>query len=512
MTHAFNQITNLFSRITFTRCKLFFIVGTFVIVVTGTIKDGAEATDLDTENPAVRFEIEINDTATGDDDYFCWTPTPARIRMIAGTEPVTLTISSRSLNNGTGGEVVFQKNRGTRPTASSFDPMSSIELVVEANNENWTPFWVAGRKASTQLKDTEIVVTRDDHGLEVAVVPVMVRVRKNATKLNAGEIKRLLKALNDHHDLANGGLASRYEKYVRAHEKGFGVGIHRNRDPRFLPLFLAWHRAFLLSIERELQEFDASVTLPYWRFDRDDPSAEDENRIAIFTPDFMGTVSGELSHLGSFIVEFSEENPLSGWQVRNEPLTRDSNGIRAVIPRDRLDALFHENGALGRRSTYQFVNSTIEFRYHNGAHREIGGALLRQDSPADPLFFLLHANVDRAWALWQEKAPEVRFNRNNSDAYHAQGTYPGPGTNGSDRPYRKGSYSDDLMWPWGGTSGRQDNDDRWDDRPDIKFDMPLGPGVGGKTNRPSPGDMIDYLDTRGTGTGIGVCYDRIKFR
>jgi tyrosinase len=38
--------------------------------------------------------------------------------------------------------------------------------------------------------------------------------------------------------------------------------------------FLPWHRAYLLDLERELQGIDPQVTLPYWRFDRDEISVQ----------------------------------------------------------------------------------------------------------------------------------------------------------------------------------------------------------------------------------------------
>ena len=40
--------------------------------------------------------------------------------------------------------------------------------------------------------------------------------------------------------------------------------------------FYPWHRAYLLDLERELQNIDPSVSLPYWRFDQPAPG--------LFTP------------------------------------------------------------------------------------------------------------------------------------------------------------------------------------------------------------------------------------
>ena len=486
-------------------CKLLLVtaaINVFIIAGADAVKGVAEATEPNAEELMPRFDIEINNTATGDDDYFCWSPTPARIRMIGGTEPVKVVVDSR--NGGTGGEVVFQEHRGARPTASNFSPAASIELEVAANG-NGTPFWVAGKKASTNRKDVEIFVARADDDRVVATRPVMVRVRKDATRLNPGEIGRLLEALRDHHRLENATLGSKYIKYVDAHDRGGPLNIHGAR--RF-PLFLAWHRAFLLSFERELQILDPSVTIPYWRFDRHDPSPDDATRIAIFTPEFMGTVLGQPSAPGGYVVNFSDQNPLTGWRTAANRLVRTSDGTPAPIPAQRLDGLSGTNTYHG----FNGINFWIERGYHNRAHRMVGGRLGSiATAVEDPLFFLLHANVDRAWALWQELVPAVRFDQDNLDAYYPQGTHPGPEGSESANAFSRGSYKDDPMWPWGGAPDDQQDSDASDDWPELRINMPPRLGETGAVHPPTPGSMIDYLDKLGTGGGIGVCYDRIRF-
>ena len=462
--------------------------------LTGTVSSVAETP---------RLQVEINNTSTLDDDYFCWTPVPARIRMTGGTEPISVVVSSRSGKDD--GEVVFQTHEGVRPTSSDFAGEGNITLMM-TENQKWVPFWVAGRKASIEGKDTEIVVTGSEDGTELASIPVMIRVRKNASALTPLEISRFLHALRSHHDVDNLGANSKYMKYVEAHRHGFLFGIHRSHEPPYPPLFLVWHRALLLSLERELQAIDPRVAIPYWRFDKNDGVIEDD-RIgqAIFSDDFMGTVSGGDSVFGGTRVQFAAQNPLDGWVVYDWPsLARVIDGTKAVIPSDRLQRL------LEIHTSYGAINAALEFRYHDEAHRQIGGTLMNRASPSDPLFFLLHANVDRAWALWQHLDPAVRFDPTHVDAYPTQGSYPGKTTDGTE-PFRMGSYTKDPMWPWGGYSGNQNNEDPHDDWPDIRFDLLPGPGVGGSSARPTPATMIDYLDVRGTGTGTGACYDHLSF-
>ena len=465
----------------------------------GTVSSVAETPQL---------QVEVNNTSTLDDDYFCWTPVPARIRMTGVTEPVSVVVSNRSGKGG--GEVVFQRHEGVRPTSSDFAGEGNITLTL-TENQNWVPFWVAGRKASIEGKDTEIVVIRSGDGTELASIPVMVRVRKNASTLTPLEISRFLRALRSHHDVDNQGANSKYMKYVEAHRKGSSSGIHRSYDPPHPPLFLVWHRALLLSLERELQAIDPRVAIPYWRFDKNDDVAE-EDRIGqpIFSDDFMGTVSGGDRVFGGSRVQFSAQNPLNGWVVADRPsLVRDKDGTKAVFSSDRLQELL-EARASGANASYRSISGALELLYHNDVHIHIGGILGGPDSPADPLFFLLHANVDRAWALWQHSDPAVRFDPTHVHAYPAQGTYTGKTTDGA-APFRMGSYAKDPMWPWGGYSGDRNNEDPHDDWPDMHFDLLPGPGVGGSSARPTPASMIDYLDVRGSGTGTGACYDHLSF-
>ena len=54
-------------------------------------------------------------------------------------------------------------------------------------------------------------------------------------------------------------------------------------------------------------------------------------------------------------------------------------------------------------------NSTSSFRLeleaplHNTVHRWVGGDMMTDMSPNDPVFFLHHANIDRIWFNWQRR-------------------------------------------------------------------------------------------------------------
>lgn len=54
-----------------------------------------------------------------------------------------------------------------------------------------------------------------------------------------------------------------------------------------------------------------------------------------------------------------------------------------------------------------FSTFTARFKgIHGAPHNWIGGTMARIDSPADPVFWLHHANIDRIWAQWQALHPE----------------------------------------------------------------------------------------------------------
>ncbi|MDE0697141.1 MAG: tyrosinase family protein [Boseongicola sp.] len=335
-------------------------------------------------------------------------------------------------------------------------------------------------------------------GEELGRTTAMVRVRKDALDLTAQERTAFLEALatlNGHRRPL--GPRDAYAKYARAHERASLHGIHR----AFVgyPLFLAWHRAFLLSFERELQASHPVVTVPYWAFD--------ERSDGVFVPDFMGAVAGGVEEPGGTLVNFDSSNPLSGWQLPNGVV---GNGIvarfrNAVIPLEdynpatkTVDEIIASPGG----NSYSFANGDFELNYHNQAHIHVGGTLENFNSPADPLFFMLHANVDRGWAEWQHKVD--RFDPDDEGAYSLQGVFPE-----EDGLLLKGSWSGDAMWPWSQEDGSATTLGS-DDWPSAGFPFPAGVGPFGPTAPPTPGDMIDYMGVMGA-TPLEMCYDNLKW-
>jgi len=126
--------------------------------------------------------------------------------------------------------------------------------------------------------------------------------------------------------------------------------------------FLPWHRIFTLKMEILLKSKRWGVTVPYWNY------AVDHQR-----PDWV-------------------------WQPPN--VTRGTPGANGGDLPDQatVDSLINDNSSYG-----QFTNG-LEFDAHNGVHNWCNGTMMNpMMSSRDPIFWLLHANVDRIWDLWQAK-------------------------------------------------------------------------------------------------------------
>ena len=208
----------------------------------------------------------------------------------------------------------------------------------------------------------------------------MVRVRKDAQTLTFAERNRFLSAL------ARLSERGTYQNYRDMHLDNTTDEAHG------LDGFLPWHRAYLLDLERELRAIDPSVALPYWRFDQPAPR--------VFSRSFMGQ-----TETAAGIVRFNPSNPLSLFAT---------DGQIGVVRRPAFDTQLDPAGnvlgpVIGEQPVVRFaqpyarLRPPLENNPHGRAHTSFDVGFIREIGNAvrDPLFFLLHANVDRLWAKWQ---------------------------------------------------------------------------------------------------------------
>ncbi|KAM0080969.1 hypothetical protein ACKRZS_006869 [Fusarium odoratissimum] len=57
---------------------------------------------------------------------------------------------------------------------------------------------------------------------------------------------------------------------------------------------------------------------------------------------------------------------------------------------------------------YDEYRQKLEGGPHGAIHSAIGGDMIPNTSPNDPIFFLHHTQIDRLWSLWQEEDPKTR--------------------------------------------------------------------------------------------------------
>jgi tyrosinase len=406
------------------------------------------------------IEFLVNGSADPKARYVTWAASPCSIRLTAGNGLASpLAVTLRNKPSTSGGTVVFYANSGASAS-------NSLSLTLTVGTP--VSFLMGGKFGKPSTSDGDVTVQVMAGTKVLAEIPLMVRIRKNANALSASERDRFIAALAQ---LNNKG-AGHYADFRNIHNQAGSPEAHS------APGFLPWHRAFLLDLERHLQAIDSSVALPYWRFDQKAP--------AVFTRDFFGSSNS----LGT--VQFSATNPLQFWVT---------DGVPGIKRRPLFNvATQPANNVFTETQTLALGDQFADFRNmednpHGFAHTSFGGSISSIPTAVkDPLFFLIHANVDRLWAKWQKK-----FTRYDSaDAASFDSTTP-PGGN------RIGHNLDDTMWPWNGITGGQ--------RPPTAPGGPMPDSVCASSPGPTPKveDLLDYRGVVEADSRLEFDYDDVPF-
>jgi tyrosinase len=191
----------------------------------------------------------------------------------------------------------------------------------------------------------------------------MADVRKNQKSLSSQEWNALIQAINATHGV--NAQAPAYRDFLALHVQamsmsGMAWGVHYMGPGTSGRNFLAWHRRFLRELELRLQQVTQGLALPYWDWvqDRSIPSALDDPGL------------------------------LQSWSVSRswDPSFLPSAAAVDAVVADKKFGPFQ----LALEHQHDFV------------HRAVGGTMDSPSSPADPLFWLHHANIDRIWDQWQQ--------------------------------------------------------------------------------------------------------------
>jgi hypothetical protein len=171
----------------------------------------------------------------------------------------------------------------------------------------------------------------------------------------------------DHGNSAAQDHGAAFRDFVRIHVRAMSMtsesmawGVHTMGPTMRGRNFLAWHRQFLSRFEKRLRKVNPNVSLPYW-------NAVANRRIParLNAPDLV------------------EE-----WGVNREWNTTEltTQGVQDSVM---------------KIPTFTAFQSALENTVHAAVHLAVGGTMSSSSSPADPIFWLHHANIDRLWAKWQ---------------------------------------------------------------------------------------------------------------
>jgi tyrosinase len=190
------------------------------------------------------------------------------------------------------------------------------------------------------------------------LIMAIMRPRVNHQTLDAAARDRFNQALQAAH--ADGSYQAVAVIHSESHNMHTGMGNATSTE-RFLP----WHRQYLFEMENVLRKKQPGVTIPYWDY------ANDHAR-----PDWVWQPSGV---------------------VRNTP-----GAAGGTLPtQSTIDTIM-------QNSAYYSFSQALEFGAHNQVHNWCNGTITTPSTASnDPIFFLLHANVDRIWDMWQLNHTDV---------------------------------------------------------------------------------------------------------
>jgi hypothetical protein len=193
---------------------------------------------------------------------------------------------------------------------------------------------------------------------------VMARKRKDQKNFSATEWNTYIDAIEA--IAAPGAASPTYQEFVAIHVKamtnaGHAWGVHTMMGMKGRN-FLAWHREYVAKLEARLMLVNPLVTIPYWNWI--------VNR--------------------AIPAQLKNPSDLTAWGI-----TRGSSFNPSDLPtQSDINSVMSKN-------TFDAFQTALESP-HGWVHNAVGGTMQTSSSPADPLFWLHHAFVDKLWADWQK--------------------------------------------------------------------------------------------------------------
>jgi tyrosinase len=168
-------------------------------------------------------------------------------------------------------------------------------------------------------------------------------------------------------------------------------------------LFLPWHRAYLYTFEKALQDQVQGVTVPFWDW-RIGPGQLPSIPLAFS----IQTVNGQPNTFFAFHMKFGPKQPIDR-DTRRFPGSAISPDQTYSLPTpDDITNLINQN------SHFDDFSDALQ-NIHNSIHMWTGGSTIINGKVVsgdmtdlsyaafDPIFWSHHCMIDRVWWMWQQQ-------------------------------------------------------------------------------------------------------------
>ncbi|GIY57999.1 hypothetical protein CDAR_284721 [Caerostris darwini] len=165
--------------------------------------------------------------------------------------------------------------------------------------------------------------------------------------------------------------------------------------------FLFWNRNFLRTMERHLQEYNCSTTIPYFDFTLD---AGDLSSSVVWRPDFFGSSRSNGSYCQKYFIPKSNMS----W---TPCIKRD---VKAEV---KAPTMIDVALALSKADFYEFTSAVQGISSY--VHSFIGGDMETMNSPHDPVFYSLHAFIDSLFWKWEQRHSDKKLTKYKTEVLEA---------------------------------------------------------------------------------------------
>lgn len=271
----------------------------------------------------------------------------------------------------------------------------------------------------------------------------------------------------------------RYDEYIHWHHAVMTPTVLPNepKDAQYRngahrgPSFLPWHREFLLQVEKDLQNINSAISIPYWDW-TEDSKLPDPTKGAVWSEDLMGgngvesngwrVDNGPFAYkTGNWSIPIEHDGPaltrrFGSWLPNfNLPTKDDLNMAMSEVLYDTppYNSSPFTTGFRNRLEGWVTMRGdnlvkTTGSQLHNRVHLWVGGrwtdngeekvgSMVPMTSPNDPVFLLHHCFIDKIWADWQS----IQAKNNPAASPHYAPEKNGP----------SGHNLDDELKPWNRT-------------------------------------------------------------